>query len=55
VKGIEVTVKDLATGKTETKVINDDYILITAGDCYLDAVQQYSTGTVVLTVKGRKA
>lgn len=53
--GIEVTVKDLLTGDTETKVIQDDYVIITAGSCFISGVQDYPTkGTAVLTIKGRK-
>lgn len=51
---IEVTVRDTETGESETAVIDNDYILITAGTCWLAGVQDYPTkGTRVLTVKGR--
>ena len=51
---IEVTVRDTETGEVDTAVIEDDYVLIVAGSCYLDGFQDYPTkGTRVLTVKGR--
>lgn len=55
-KGIQVTVTDLDTGQSDTKVIWDDYVLICAGSCYRHAVQSIGvTGeTHILTVKGRR-
>ena len=55
-KGIQVTVTDLDTGDTDTRVIWDDYVLVCAGSCYQHSVQAIGmTGaTHVLTVKGRK-
>lgn len=50
-KGIRVTVKDLETGKEESKEIVDDYILITAGNRYLAHTNAFGNGTHVLTVK----
>lgn len=50
-KGIRVTVKDLATGEEESKEIVDDYILITAGNRYLAHTNAFGNGTHVLTVK----
>ena len=53
---IEVTVRDTETDESETAFIENDYILIVAGTCYLDGIQDYPTkGTRVLTVKGRSA
>lgn len=52
--GIRVTVEDTETGETATREIENDYVLVTDGTCWLDGVQQYSNGTTVLTVKGRK-
>lgn len=50
--GIRVTVEDLQTGETETKVIRDDFLLICDGNRYLDGVQSWpKSGTVVLTIK----
>ncbi|GAA1401843.1 hypothetical protein GCM10009613_60850 [Pseudonocardia kongjuensis] len=52
--GIEVTAKDLKTGETQTTVVKDDYVLITAGTCYLHHLNDFPrAGTRVLTVKGR--
>jgi hypothetical protein len=49
---IEVTVHDTETGETETKTLDDDWLLITAGKVYLAHTQAYlSTGTTVLTIK----
>jgi hypothetical protein len=50
--GIRVTAEDLETGEKETQEITDDYVIITAGSCYVDGIQTYpGTGTHVLTVK----
>lgn len=52
--GIEVTAKDLKTGESQTIIINNDYVLIVAGTCFLAHTQDSPmTGTRVLTVKGR--
>jgi len=52
---IEVTVRDTETGDTETATITNDVIVITAGTCYVDNVQDYPTkGTQVYTIKGRR-
>lgn len=54
-KGIEITVRDLETGEVETKVIENDYALVTAGTCHLAHTQLYpKSGTHVLTLKGVK-
>lgn len=51
---IEVTVRDTETGESETATIENDYVIITAGSCWVDGIQDYPTrGTRVLTVKGR--
>ena len=49
--GTRVTCEDLATGESESKVIRDDWVLITDGVYALDGLQQYGNGTVVLTLK----
>jgi hypothetical protein len=52
---IEVTVRDTESGESEVATIDNDYILVVAGSCYLDGLVDYPTkGTRVLTVKGRK-
>jgi hypothetical protein len=48
---IQVTVTDLDTGDSETKVISDDYIVTTAGNRYVASVMAYKNGTHVITVK----
>lgn len=51
---IEVTVRDTESGETETATIENDYIVITAGTCWISSTQDYPTkGTRVLTIKGR--
>lgn len=52
--GIEVTVKDLRSGDTESTVIRDDYVIVTAGSCEVTSISAYGNGTAVLTVKGSK-
>ncbi len=49
--GIKVTVEDLETGDEDATTIWDDYVLVCAGDVYLDGIQKYGNGTVVLTLK----
>ena len=52
-KGFRVTVEDLDTGQTESKVVGlGDYMLIPFFPCYLDGVQRHKNGTVQLTIKG---
>jgi len=50
---IRVTVEDLATGEIGTREFENDYMLITEGDHYLDGIQAYTNGTHVITVKRR--
>lgn len=52
-KGIRVTVEDLQSGESESTVIDNDYVLITAGTCYRSHVNAHANGTHVLTIKGR--
>jgi hypothetical protein len=54
-KGIRVTVEDLETGESEVQEIEDDYVIVTGGSCYVDGLVAYSNGTHVLTIKGRSA
>ncbi len=53
---IKMTVEDLDGDQGPgVAMIEDDYILVCAGSCYLDNTQAYpSSGTHVLTIKGRK-
>jgi hypothetical protein len=49
---IRVTTEDLETGQKETAEITDDYVLVTAGSCYLAHTNAYArTGTHILTIK----
>jgi hypothetical protein len=51
---IRVTVEDIETGESESAVIEDDYIIVCAGSCYVAHASDYPTkGTQVLTIKGR--
>lgn len=53
--GIEVTVRDLETGDEESRTIENDYVLVVAGDHYLNHTQKHpTTGTVVLTIKRKE-
>ena len=47
----EVTCRDPETGDEETKIIENDWLLITDGDYYMDAVNVYGNGTVQITIK----
>ena len=53
-KGVRVTATDLETGESESVVIDNNYVLICAGDRYQSEVQRHANGTAVLTVKVRK-
>lgn len=53
-KGIRVTVTDLETGEEERRVIENDYILICAGNRVLAHTNVHANGTHVLTVKVEK-
>jgi hypothetical protein len=49
---IKVTVSDPGTGEVlEERVLDDDYLVLCAGNRYLDSVQAHANGTHVLTVK----
>lgn len=48
---IEVTCRDLETGKTETRQLWNDYVVIVAGNRYIDGIQSYANGTTVVTIK----
>lgn len=54
-RGLRVTVEDLLTGEVETKEVpNNDYLILTVGNCWVDGIQTHRHGeTHVLTVKGR--
>lgn len=51
---IEVTVRDTETGDTETQTIANDYVLVTAGTCWIAHIQVSGPGTHTITVKGRR-
>ena len=53
-RGIRVTATDLETGESQSAVIDDNYALICAGNCYQSGIQYHADGTVTLTVKGRR-
>lgn len=54
---IKVTVTDPTTGEVlAERVIENDYVVLCAGNRYVDGVQQYpKAGTTVLTVKTERA
>ena len=49
--GTEITARDLDSGETETKVIRDDWLVITDGAYEIAGVQVYGNGTVQVTLK----
>ena len=52
--GTRVTCTDIATGESETQIIENNYVVVCDGDRYLDGIQAYpKSGTVVLTIKRR--
>lgn len=53
-KGIKVTAVDLENGDTgEREIQPGDYLLLPVEPMYLDSIQRYGNGTVVLTLKRR--
>jgi hypothetical protein len=53
---IKVTVEDTESGESSTATIENDVIVITAGTCHVDHVQDYpAAGTQIYTIKGRRA
>ena len=54
-KGIKVTATDLETGRTETQTIQDDFVILVAGNRYVSSVQHHpKAGTTVISIKTRK-
>ncbi len=51
---ITITVTDNETGESESKTIENDYVLVCDGSVYLAHTNAHANGTHVLTVKGRK-
>jgi len=52
VKAIKVTVTDPDSGEVlAERVVENDYVILTAGNRYVDGVQTHANGTHVLTVK----
>lgn len=49
--GTRVTCQDLATGEIESRVICDDYVIVTDGRMKIAAMQVYANGTVQVTLK----
>ncbi|GLJ78649.1 hypothetical protein [Microbacterium imperiale] len=51
---IKVTVSDPESGEElESRVIDNDFMVLCAGDRYIDGVQAYANGTQIVTVKRR--
>lgn len=51
---VKVTISDPAAGEVlEEHVIKNDFVVICAGNRYVDGVQAYPNGTQVVTVKRR--
>lgn len=54
-KPVKVQVRDPETDEVLAEhVIEHDYVIVCAGECYVAATQIYKNGTNVLTVKGRR-
>jgi hypothetical protein len=50
-KGIRVTVEDLEADTKDVVEIENDYLLLAVGTCYVDGFQTYTNGTHVVTIK----
>jgi hypothetical protein len=55
VSGTRVTCEDIATGESESKTIENDWMVITDGRYYLDGIVTHANGTVQLTLKMKAA
>jgi len=54
--GTRVTCEDLATGDSDSAVIENDYVIVVDGNRYVDGIVAYpKSGTVVVTIKRRAA
>ena len=51
---IKVTTEDLETGEKQSITIENDYVIVTSGECYIAHTQVSGNGTHQLTIKGRK-
>lgn len=52
-KGFRVTVEDLETGTSETRLVPlHEFFYLTTGDCHVSSVARYGNGTMQFTVKG---
>lgn len=49
--GTKVTAESLDDGTAESRVIHDDYNLVTDGDCYVSHVTRYANGTHVIAIR----
>ena len=47
----EVTCRDTTTGESETRTINDDFVITVDGQYVIHNVQMYANGTYVVTLK----
>ena len=52
--GTRITCEDLESGETETRVIRDDWVVITDGKYEVASLSQYANGTAVVTVKATR-
>ena len=52
--GTEVTCRDVDTKFSATRVIENDYMVITDGNRYIDGLVVHANGTHIITVKVRK-
>ena len=48
---IKITVEDTESGETATREIENDVVVIAAGDHYVDGIQKYANGTQIYTIK----
>jgi hypothetical protein len=50
--GTRVTAEDVDSGQQESRVIKDDYNLVTDGDCYVANIRAYpKSGTHMITIR----
>lgn len=54
-RGFKVTVEDLDSGETQSRVVYEgDYMLIPFAPCYLHHTQASANGTTVVTLKDHR-
>lgn len=52
-RGTKVTCTDLYTGESDSKVIENDYVVVCDGNRYVYHIDAHASGTHVITIRKR--